>query len=257
MIGKDLDKSGNISPYPELSVFSFSSADPHSPYSRAFWTDVERRGPYAQQARLAWDRLRHVPSMNLQGPAMAPGGTSVPIKVVVSNTGSGHDFPTGFPEGRTAWLAIHAYDLATGRELQIQDSAWKRASLGFGNLTTEEMSDPNFPGCNWKIPAGSADPYAMQFKATASFGDGCPTLDLAYAAPLNLMTNRDGLPIDKAGRVIDAATNPRGLPQFRDLNGNGDLFDDAFLRDTRFKPMPFPEATKSFDRYSIVIPLET
>jgi hypothetical protein len=104
---------------------------------------------------------------------------------------------------------------------------------------------------------GSADPYAMQFKATASLGDGCPTLDLAYAAPLNLMTNRDGLPIDKAGRVIDAATNPRGLPQFRDLNGNGDLFDDAFLRDTRFKPMPFPEATKSFDRYSIVIPLGT
>ena len=254
MIGKDVDKSGNVSPYPELSAFSFSSADPRSPYSRAFWTHVERRGAYAQQARLAWDRLRHVLSMDLKGPAGAKGGTSVPVEISISNTGSGHNFPTGFPEGRTAWLAVHAYDLATGRELQIQDAIWNRTSSGIGNLTTKEMVDPNFPGCNWKIPAGSVDPYAMQFKAVASLGDGCPTLDLPYATPLNLVTNNDGLPIDKDGRVIDAQSNPRGLPQFRDSNRNGDLFDDSFLRDTRFKPMPFPEATKTFSRYSIVIP---
>ncbi|HKE23224.1 MAG TPA: Ig-like domain-containing protein [Bryobacteraceae bacterium] len=254
MIGKDVDRSGNVSPYPELSVFSFSSADPRSPYSRALWTHSERRGAYAQQARLAWDRLRHVLSMDLKAPARANAGTSVPVEIVIANTGSGHNFPTGFPEGRTAWLAIHAYDLATGRQLQIHDSVWNRTSLGVGDLTTEDMIDPNFPGCNWKIPAGSADPYAMPFKAVASLGDGCPTLELPYATPLNLVTNKDGLPVDRDGRVIDAATNPDGLPQFRDLNGNGDLFDDSFLRDTRFKPMPLAEATKRFDRYSIVIP---
>jgi len=131
---------------------------------------------------------------------------------------------------------------------------WNRTSVGVGNLTREEMVDPNFPGCNWKIPAGSADPYALQFKAVASLGDGCPTLDLPYAAPLNLITNKNGLPIDQDGRVIDAASNPVGLPQFKDLNGNGDLFDDSYLRDTRFKPMPLPDATKTVDRYSIVLP---
>jgi hypothetical protein len=254
MIGKDVDKTGNVSPYPELSAFSFSSADAHSPYSRAFWINVERRGAYAQQARLAWDRLRHVLSLDLKGPAGAKGGSFVPIEISVSNTGSGHNFPTGFPEGRTAWLAIHAYDLRTGKELQIQDAIWNRTSLGVGDLTTKEMIDPNFPTCNWRIPAGSVDPYAMQFKAVASLGDGCPTLDLPYAAPLNLVTNKDGLPLDKNGRVIDAASNPRGVPQFRDANKNGDLFDDSFLRDTRFKPMPLPEATKIFNRYSVYLP---
>jgi len=255
MIGKDVDKSGNISPYPELSAFSFSSDDHKSPYSRAYWTHMERRGAYAQQARLAWDRLRHVLSMKLEGPAQAQAGAPARVSITLANTGSGHDFPTGFPEGRTAWLALHAYDLSTGKELSIHDSVWKRTSVGIGNLTTEEMVDPNFAArCDWRIPAGSADPYSMQFKAVASLGDGCPTLDLPYAAPLNLITNKDGLPIDKDGRVIDAATNPKGLPQFRDLNGNGDLFDDSFLQDTRFKPMPLPEATKKFDRYSIVIP---
>lgn len=252
LIGKDVDGSGNVAPYPELSAFSFSSADHKSVYSRGFWTHTERRGAYSQQARLAWDRLRHVLSMDMQGPGEVPGGTSAPITVTVANTGSGHDFPTGFPEGRTAWLALHAYDLSTGRELVIHDNVWNRNSLGVGNLTTEEMVDPNFPGCDWRIPAGSADPYSVQFKAVASLGNGCPTLDLPYATPLNLVTNKQGLPIDKDGKVIDQS-NP-GVPMFKDLNGNGDYFDDSFLRDSRLKPRGRAEYQQKIDRYSVVVP---
>ena len=253
LIGKDVDQSGSISPYPELSAFSFSSADHHSPYSRAFWTHTERRGAYAQQARLAWERLRHVLSMDVQGPARTASGKNVPLSIALANTGSGHNFPTGFPEGRTAWLALHAYDLATGIELPIYDSVWNRTSIGVGNLTTEEMVDPNFPGCNWKIPAGSADPYSIQFKAIASLGDGCPTLDLPYATPLNLVTNNKGLPVDQNGKVLDAS-NPTGLEQFKDVNGNGDYFDDSFLRDTRLRPRGRPENRQQINRYSIVVP---
>jgi Bacterial Ig-like domain len=253
LIGKDVDQSGNISPYPELSAFSFSSDDHHSPYSRAFWTHTERRGAYAQQARLAWERLRHVLSMDVQGPAQTAPGKSVPISIALANTGSGHNFPTGFPEGRTAWLALHAYDLSTGIELPIHDSVWNRTSIGVGNLTTEDMVDPNFPGCNWKIPAGSADPYSIQFKAVASLGDGCPTLDLPYATPLNMITNNKGLPVDQNGRVIDTS-NPTGLPQFKDLNGNADYFDDSFLRDTRLRPRGRPESQQQINRYSVVVP---
>lgn len=253
LIGKDLDEHGAVSPYPELSTFSFSSADQHSVYSRAFFTHLERRGVYAQQARLAWDRLRHVLSMDLHGPAQAKAGNEAPLSITIANTGSGHDFPTGFPEGRTSWLSVHAYDLATGKELPIRDKVWNRTSIGVGNLTSEDMVDPNFPGCNWKIPAGSADPYSMQFKAVASLGDGCPTLDLPYATALNLKTNKDGLPVDKDGRVIDTS-NPTALPVFLDKNGNGDLYDDSFLRDTRFKPRGRAEYEKKIDRYSVVIP---
>jgi len=252
LIGKGLDKAGNVAPYPELSAFSFSSANEKSPYSRAFWTHTEKRGAYAQQTRLAWDRLRHVVSMDLHGPATAAANSLAPISITIANTGSGHNFPTGFPEGRTAWLAIHAYDLATGKELPIHDNVWNRSSLGVGNLTREEMIDPNFPGCNWKIPAGSVDPYSMQFKAVASLGNGCPTLDLPYATPLNLVTNKNGLPIDNNGRVIDAS-NP-GIEIFKDSNNNGDYFDDSFLKDTRFKPRGNPEYEKRVDRYAVVIP---
>jgi hypothetical protein len=255
LIGKDVDTNGNVAPYPELSTFSYSSADHKSPYSRGFWTNVGKKGAYAQQQRLAWDRLRHVLSVDLTGPATAPAGSTIPIKVSVSNTGSGHNFPTGFPEGRIGWVAVHAYDLATGKELEIHDSVWNRTSLGVGNLTTEEIVDPAFPGCDWKLPPASADPYSVQFKAVASLGDGCPTLDLPYAAPLNMVTDQvSGLPVDQQGRVIDAETNPTGLPLFKDKNGNGDLFDDAYLRDTRLKPMPQADATVNLDRYSVVIP---
>ncbi|MBO0911071.1 MAG: hypothetical protein J2P13_04710, partial [Acidobacteria bacterium] len=155
LIGKDVDTGGTPAPYPELSAFSFSSADHKSVYSRGFWTHLERRGAYAQQVRMAWDRLRHVLSMDLEAPAQARAGSEAPVSVSVANTGSGHNFPTGFPEGRTSWLAIHAYDLSTGYELPIHDKVWNRTSVGVGNLTTEEMVDPNFPGCDWKIPAGS------------------------------------------------------------------------------------------------------
>jgi hypothetical protein len=254
MIGADLDKSGSVSPYPELSVFSFSSADKKSPYANAYWTHTENRGVYVQQARLAWERLRHVLSLEIRGPATARAGATTPISIMVANTGSGHNFPTGFPEGRTAWLAVRAYDLASGKELLIHDSFWNRDSLGVGRLTRQEMQDPNFPErCRWMIPPGSADPYAVQFKAVASQGDGCPTLDLVFAAPLNLVTNGNGLPIDENGRVVDQS-NPSALPQFRDLNGNGDSFDDSYLKDTRLRPMPLPAATAKVDRYSIVIP---
>ena len=189
----------------------------------------------------------------MSGPSVVDGGARAPLSITLANTGSGHDFPTGFPEGRIAWLAVHAYDLATGSELEIHDATWTRTSRGIGNLTTEDLADPNFPQCKWELPAGSVDPYALQFKAVASLGDGCPTLDLPYAAPLNLVTDPRGLPVGDDGRVIDAS-NPRGLPQFKDVDGNGDLFDDSFLRDTRFKPMPYPEATKRVDRYAVIVP---
>jgi len=256
MIGDDVSDAGNIEPYPELSAFSFSSSDEKSVYSNAYWVHADRRGAASQQARLAWDRLRNVVDLTVSGPSHASGGTGAPLRVTVTNSGSGHNFPTGFPEGRVAWLAVHATDLATGRRLEIYDSFWNRTSRAVGDLTRDEMEDPNFPTCGWKIPEGSPDPFAYQFKAVASLGDGCPTLDLVYAAPLNLVTNADGLPIDAKGVVIDR-NNPRGLPQFRDLNGNGDLYDDAFLRDTRLRPLPNRGATLSLDRYSVVIPPDT
>src|SRR4029450_12644861 len=53
--------------------------------------------------------------------------------------------------------------------------------------------------------------------------------------------------------VIDRSS-PRGLPQFRDLDGDGDVYDDSFLRDTRLQPLPVAGSSVTLDRYSVVIP---
>jgi mono/diheme cytochrome c family protein len=254
LAGADVDEYGDNQPAPELSAYSFSSADEKSLYHYAYWTRPGDRGPATQHARLAWDRLRHVLDLELAGPALADPGSRAPLRLSVTNSGSGHDFPSGFPEGRNAWLAVHAFDLATGRELPIYDAAWRRTSLGVGSLTRAEQADPNFPGCKeHKLPAGSPDPFAYQFRAVATLGDGCPTLALPYATPLNLVVNGDGLPVDAAGRAIDRK-NPRALPIFRDLDGDGDLFDDSFLVDTRLRPLPHAAARVALERYSVVIP---
>jgi hypothetical protein len=253
VIGASVNALGAPSPYPKLSIFSFTSADEHSPYHNAYWTDTDNRGALMQQARLAWDRLRHVLDLDVTGPRTAAPGSRAQLNIRVTNSGSGHKFPTGFPEGRVAWIAVRAFDLASGRELDIYDAAWKRTSRGVGNLTRAEMQDPNVPGCRWKIPAGSADPYAVQFKATATLGDGCPTLDLIYAHAGNMVVNRRGQPIDSHGNVVDRS-HPQGPPQFQDRDGDADVHDDAFLSDTRLDALPHAGATRALDRYSVVIP---
>jgi nucleoid-associated protein YgaU len=253
VIGANVNINGKAEPYPELSVYSYSSADEKSPYHNAYWENVSDKGPQTQHARFAWDRLRHALDVKVEAPATASGGQTVKFHVTVQNTGAGHNFPTGFPEGRNAWLAVHAFDVGTGKELQIEDSFWKRRSLGVGYLTDKAMDDPNFPGCKWRQPAGAPDPYAWQFRAVASLGDGCPTLELPYAKPLNMTVNAHGLPVDKDGVVIDRA-HPLGLPVFEDNDGDGDVYDDAFLLDHRLRPMPNAGATLNLDRYSVVIP---
>jgi hypothetical protein len=253
MIGGSVNTLGAVSPYPKLSIFSFTSADEKSPYHNAYWTDVESRGAPAQQARLAWERLRHVVDLELTGPQTVDAGMRAPLAIRVTNRGSGHKFPTGFPEGRVAWLAVRAFDIGSGRELEIYDAVWKRTSVGIGGLTAGPMIDPTVPGCEWKLPAGSPDPYALQFKAVATLGDGCPTLDLPYAHAPNLIVNAVGQPIDDQGRVIDR-TNPKGIPQYEDRDGDGDRYDDSFLSDTRLQPLPHRDAMLSVDRYSVVVP---
>jgi hypothetical protein len=255
LLGAGLDAQGKVAPYPELSAYSFSSASETSPYHNAYWLTTDT-GPPTHHARFAWERLRNVVRLTLSGPTKADAGSTQPLHLSVTNTGSGHKFPSGFPEGRNAWVALRAFDLATGTELAITDTVWHRTALGVGYLTATAMVDPNYPECHWVIPAGSTDPYAWQFKAVASLGDGCPTLALPYATPLNLVVNADDMPIDAAGTVIDRA-NPLGQPQYTDRDGDGDLYDDAYLLDTRLQPLPHAGATVDLDRYAVVIPPET
>ena len=124
LLGADISGNGTREPYPELSVYD-SSDDPTSVYHHAYFETSPAHGPRTQHDRMAWDRLRNV--LTLDVPArLPPTGTSAPFDVTVANTGSGHNFPSGFPEGRNAWLSVRAWDVATGDELKIFDSFWNR-----------------------------------------------------------------------------------------------------------------------------------
>jgi hypothetical protein len=53
------------------------------------------------------------------------------------------------------------------------------------------------------------------------------------------VVNAQGQPTDANGTVIDR-NNPLGLPRFQDLDGDGDLYDDSFLVDSRLRPCRTP-----------------
>lgn len=64
------------------------------------------------------------------------------------------------------------------------------------------------------------------------------------------------MPTDINGVVIDK-NNPNGLPRYTDLDGDGDLYDDSFLLDSRLRPLPHAGATLNLNRYQVVIPAGT
>lgn len=270
MIGADMNSSGTVLPYPELLETSFTSANATSRFSNARFDTVGTANPaQTQHERFAWDRLRNALTMSFSAPAsVAKPSTEAlaALSITVKNEGSGHNFPTGFPEGRAAWIAVRAFDTrntaSTGDdvELMIQDAAnGNRRSLGVGYLTASAMLDPTFPSsCGWNIPEGSIDPYAFMMRAVATLDGTCPTLDLPYATPVNLVVNAQGMPTDANGVVIDR-NNPTGIPRYTDVDGDGDFFDDSYLKDTRLGPMRKAGTTdiataNLSSRYSVVVP---
>lgn len=297
MIGSDVDSTGKVMPYPELLNTSFSSYDPSSRLNYARFTkdgtvNVVRQ---TQHERFAWDRLRNALSMSVKvNGTLAPAPASiakpssetvVPMDISLVNSGSGHNFPTGFPEGRAGWVKIAAWDTRGGTvtspyqlvdgksvELQIETKmttvdgrSLTSRSLGVGYLTNQYMErDPNYAlTCSVKdveLPVGSIDPYALQFKAVATMDKKCPTLDLPYATAVNMKVNADGVPVDANGLPVDRA-NPLRKPAYEDIDRDGEVFDDSYLMDTRLRPQPHAGATVNIASrgnakkyYSIVVP---
>ena len=273
MIGADVDGAGTALPYPELLETSFSSKDKSSRfnYARFTKTGTATNAVATQHERFAWDRLRSALTMSLSAPVSVNNTTTqnVPISIEVVNAGAGHNFPTGFPEGRASWVSVRAFDiknpldLTDDVELKILDTGrllstsldFPNPSLGVGYLTPKDLTDPTFAAdcpdttgaaVGWKIPGGSPDPYAHTFRAVATVDGRCPTLDLPYAYAVNLEVTATGVPRDASGNPVDRA-NPNRLPSYLDTGGyvngirttakNGDLFDDSFLKDTRLQPM--------------------
>ncbi|MFZ5863709.1 MAG: hypothetical protein ACOYXR_12810 [Nitrospirota bacterium] len=288
LIGADIDGGGTVKPYPELLHTSFSSTSEDSRYHYARYdTTGTVTGGTTQHERFSWDRVRNALTLSLSAQYTSISQPSVeqvvPLTITVKNEGAGHNFPTGFPEGRAAWVAVRAWDtnntpeLTDDTELKIQYSPNSAdRSVGIGYLTAGTVKpDPTYPSnCpdsgghagGWKLPEGSIDPNAYAFRAMATLDKRCPTLDLPYATPVNLNVNGNNMPTDGpngTGNVINR-DNPLGIPIYADNDQDGDVFDDSFLSDTRLQPCrkdpvtgvscANPGATLNLTKYSVVVP---
>jgi hypothetical protein len=67
-----------------------------------------------QHGALRPDDLRNAATVQISGPAVATAGAETTLTVRVSNSGAGHDLPTGEVEMRLLWLDVRVTD-ATGR----------------------------------------------------------------------------------------------------------------------------------------------
>src|SRR6266851_3957240 len=64
-----------------------SACGGHEPY----WVNLGDRGRQTQHARLAWDRLCHVLALHLAAPADVGSQGLAPLKITITNSGSGHN----------------------------------------------------------------------------------------------------------------------------------------------------------------------
>jgi len=131
-----------------------------------------QRGAASQQARLAGTgcATSSIWISRVQR-TLRPDGRAR-ITVSVTNSGSGHNFPPGFQRGASP--GSRSQRSTSPPEESSQSTILSGTDIDrIGRLTG--MDDRSvFPRCGWKVPAGSPDPYAYQFKAVATLGDDCP-----------------------------------------------------------------------------------
>jgi hypothetical protein len=171
MIGAGLDEAGSVHRYPELSTFSFSSADETSVYSNAYWTKVDDRGARDAAGAAGVGRCRTCStSISRARRPRRPAGTPR------SRFGDQQRSVTTFPP---AFRRAHRL----GGDSRVRPGHWKRTGdprMGSGTArrsvsagSRERHGGSGLRACGWKIPPVPR-PYAYQFKAVGDTWSDCP-----------------------------------------------------------------------------------
>jgi hypothetical protein len=124
------DTASNVegSPVRIVSTHYFTGVDvalADFPFPGQSGSDLDSHGlPIAQQVRRA-DLLRAACTLEVEGPSELPERGPLPITVSVTNTGAGHNVPSGFSQERQVWIELTVVD-GGGRLLyrsgHLQDS---------------------------------------------------------------------------------------------------------------------------------------
>ncbi|HTU43270.1 MAG TPA: hypothetical protein VMF10_16295 [Candidatus Aquilonibacter sp.] len=72
--------------------------------------------------------IRNGGTMKVTNPAQVSAGGTLDVSVAVTNSGSGHNFPTGFASERELWVEITVFD-QTGRELFVSGDLDKNGDV--------------------------------------------------------------------------------------------------------------------------------
>jgi cytochrome c554/c'-like protein len=92
----------------------------------------------ALETQLEEDRktlLRNAATMRVEHPTQVPPGERLRVRVDVTNSGAGHNLPTGFASERQVWLEVHVRDGA-GKTVYISGDVDR-----FGDLRDENSED--------------------------------------------------------------------------------------------------------------------
>jgi eukaryotic-like serine/threonine-protein kinase len=132
--------------------------------------------PIGQMQRRA-DLLRKACTLEVDVPDTIAPGSTLPITVAVTNSGAGHNVPSGFSQERQLWIELTVSDatdqvLYQSGYLVDQPHPETGEDLPDGNLADEDLQDLT----------GSVDPITLE----ADVGPG-PDADLRPAANLGLV----------------------------------------------------------------------
>src|SRR5262249_19875956 len=177
------------------------------------------------------------------------------------------------PPYEDKWTTINNPTLCAGCHTQIfqqwngsmmanswRDPGWRGAFFLLSRMTATngDCSIPTPPDGTPKAhlnPFANADcSSAFHLETTTHTTTNAGSLldDFSSASETSPYHNAYWLTSDTGTRTHHQ--NSLGQPQYHDRDGDGDLFDDAFLVDTRLQPLPHAGATVHLDRYAVVIP---
>ncbi len=108
--------------------------------------------------------LRNAPTMEVSMPGQAAPGSSIKVKVSVTNSGAGHSFPTGFASERQVWLEVIVAD-ASGRRIYASGDLDPGADLrDWESAYVQEGSIP----VDWALANFEAAFVLTNFRGTQS-----------------------------------------------------------------------------------------
>lgn len=159
--------------------------------------------------------LQNASTMAVENPAHVARGGTIPVRVAVTNSGAGHNLPTGFASERQLWLEVIATD-ASGKQIFVSGNYDQYDDLR--DWESKAVQDGTAP-LDRDLFNREADFVLTDFRGTQANGISTTNRLLGpvpFITPPTSATFLQGLPF--AGRVFK-----RGIPPLETVSTDYDV----------------------------------